>query len=164
MKDVCVQSSPRNLTSLWLPIGGSEAQVHRACPSRAPRAARSPHWQHTIRPRWEGVAPRICCARRPDTNSNPKSSAESAKLKKFAPQLLLAVSNNPIPFFIPPNSTYFYSNYTFHQVRSNCLFLSLLLPLNLTLLYSPWNSSQCSHPSVRFVPSFPIRVSPSSLP
>jgi hypothetical protein len=49
----------------------------------------------TYRQRWEGVAPSSCCAGRPDTDSNPKSSVESAELMKFAHQLLLAVSNHP---------------------------------------------------------------------
>lgn len=108
MKDVSVQSSPCNLTSLWLPIGGSEVQEHRPCPSRAPRAARSPHWQHTIRQRREGDAPSSCCVRRPDTDSKPKSSVESAKVKKFAHQLLLAVSNHHLP-----NPPFF----LFHQIQ-----------------------------------------------
>jgi len=80
----------------------------------------------THRQRREGVAPSSCCARKPDTDSNPKSSVESAELKQFVHQLLLAVPNHqlPTPFFIPPNSTYFYSTYFFHPVRSNYLFLS----------------------------------------
>ena len=125
-----IQSSPCNLT-LWLPVGGCEAQVHQPCPSRAPRAARSPHWQHTIRQRKEGVAPSSCCTRRPDTDSNPKSSVESAELKKFAHQLLLAVSNHLPP---PPPPPPF-----IHSTKFNLFLFHLFLspsPVELSLSLS----------------------------
>jgi hypothetical protein len=112
MKDVYVQSSRCNLTSLCLPIGGYEAQVHQPCPSRAPSTARSPHWQNTIRQRWEGVTSSSCCARRPDTDLNPKSSVESTELKKFAYQLLLALSNH----HLSPHFFYYtkFNSFLFH--------------------------------------------------
>jgi hypothetical protein len=61
----------------------------------------------THRQRREGDAPSSCCARRPDTDSKRKSSVESAKLKKFALQLLLDVSNHHLPN--PP--------FLFHQIQ-----------------------------------------------
>ena len=112
MNDVYVQSWPYNLTFLWLPIGGSEAQVRQPCPSRVPRAARSPHWQHAIRQPRKGDASSSCFARRPDTDSKPKI----VFWERWAKEIRQSDTTRRIKSSLPP--------FLFHQMQ---LYISIPL-------------------------------------
>ena len=155
MKDVYVQSSPCNLISLWLPIGGSETQVHRLCPSRAPRAARSPHWRHAIRQRREGVSPQQLLRSKTWHRFKPKIEGWEHWAKEIRPSATTCRIKSSPP---PPLPLLFF----FYSTKFNLFLFHLFLspsPVELSLSLS----ASASQPYVavltrKFLTAFSFRT------